>query len=138
MTESKGLFRSSVVAVFRGRGLGELARALALLPLLLACTVAVAQEMQVIDLQYRRADDVIPVLQPLLESGDAITGMDDKLFVRADPATLSRVMRGARGRRPPAAPAVDHRRTGLDGDRGRGRRMSAAPPRSRAATFRSA
>lgn len=92
MTESKGLFRSSVVAVFRGRGLGELARALALLPLLLACTVAVAQEMQVIDLHYRRADEVIPIVQPLLESGDALTGMDDKLFIRASPATLSRVM----------------------------------------------
>jgi len=67
------------------------ARAIPVLALLLSCGAALAQQMQVIDLQYRRADDLIPILQPLLEPGDAITGLDDKLFVRADPATMERV-----------------------------------------------
>jgi type II secretory pathway component GspD/PulD (secretin) len=59
---------------------------------LLACSAALAQEMQVIELHYRTADEVIPALQPLLDPGDALTGMDDKLFVRAAPAALTRVM----------------------------------------------
>jgi type II secretory pathway component GspD/PulD (secretin) len=66
-------------------------RSVALLLLLLACAAAIAQEMQIIELHYRTADEVIPVLQPLLDPGDALTGMDDKLFVRAGPAALMRV-----------------------------------------------
>ena len=67
-------------------------RSIAFLSLLLPCAAALTQEMQIIDLHYRRAEQVIPILQPLLDPGDALTGMDDKLFVRASPATLSRVM----------------------------------------------
>jgi type II secretory pathway component GspD/PulD (secretin) len=66
-------------------------KAIAPLLALLACSVALSQEMQVIDLHYRRADDVIPILRPLLDPGDALTGADDKLFVRAGPAALARV-----------------------------------------------
>jgi hypothetical protein len=100
MTEATRFFTGGLDDALRHRRLRSLARACALLPFLLACAVAVAQEMQVIDLHYRRADEVIPVLQPLLEPGDALTGMDDKLFVRAGPVTMSRVMQ--------AIEAVDH------------------------------
>jgi type II secretory pathway component GspD/PulD (secretin) len=58
--------------------------------LLLAGTVA-AQDMQIIDLQYRTAEQVIPILQPLLDPGDALTGLDDKLFLRASPAAQARI-----------------------------------------------
>lgn len=54
---------------------------------LIACPV-LAQSLEVIDLQYRKAAEVIPVLQPLLEQGGALTGQDYKLFVRASPANL--------------------------------------------------
>lgn len=67
-------------------------RAITLMLALLTCSTVAAQEMQVIDLHYRRADELMPIVRPLLEPGDALTGMDDKLFVRASPATLSRVM----------------------------------------------
>jgi type II secretory pathway component GspD/PulD (secretin) len=67
-------------------------RLIALLSLLLAGAPAFAQEMQVIELHYHTAGEVIPILQPLLDPGDALTGMDDKLFVRTSPATLARVM----------------------------------------------
>jgi type II secretory pathway component GspD/PulD (secretin) len=100
MTEATRFFPGDRDAALRHRRLRKLATACALLPLLLAGAVAVAQEMQVIDLHYRRADEVIPVLQPLLEPGDALTGMDDKLFVRAGPATLARVVQ--------AIEAMDH------------------------------
>jgi type II secretory pathway component GspD/PulD (secretin) len=65
---------------------------LIVLALALACPMRLtAQQMQVIDLHYRRAEEVIPVLEPLLAPGDALTGVDDKLFLRADPATTARI-----------------------------------------------
>jgi type II secretory pathway component GspD/PulD (secretin) len=46
------------------------------------------QSLTVIDLKYRTAAEVIPVLQPLVEQGGALTGQDYKLFVRASPANV--------------------------------------------------
>jgi hypothetical protein len=57
---------------------------------LIACPV-LAQSLQVIDLKYRTAPEVIPVLQPLLEQGGALTGQDYKLFVRTSPANLQQL-----------------------------------------------
>jgi type II secretory pathway component GspD/PulD (secretin) len=54
---------------------------------LIACPV-VAQSLEVIDLKYRTAAEVIPVLQPLVAEGGALTGQDYKLFVRTSPANL--------------------------------------------------
>ena len=53
--------------------------------------LAGAQDLQVIELRYRLADDVIPALQPLLEPGGVITGMDANLFVRTSPANLEQI-----------------------------------------------
>lgn len=47
-----------------------------------------AQSLQVIELRHRTAPEVIPVLQPLLEPGGALSGQDYKLFVRTSPANL--------------------------------------------------
>jgi len=58
---------------------------------LLTCLTARADEMEIIDLHHRRADDVIPIVPPLLESGGALTGADDKLFVRSSPANLAQI-----------------------------------------------
>jgi hypothetical protein len=58
---------------------------------LLTCLTALADEFEIIDLHHRRADDVIPIVLPLLESGGAITGADDKLFVRSNPANLAQI-----------------------------------------------
>lgn len=52
---------------------------------------AFAQSLQVIELHHRTAQDVIPVLQPLMKSGDALTGSDYQLFVRTDAATLTQI-----------------------------------------------
>lgn len=52
---------------------------------------AAAQELQIIELNYRLAEDVIPALQPLLESGGVISGMDAVLFVRTSPANLEQI-----------------------------------------------
>jgi hypothetical protein len=53
--------------------------------------VAGAQELQVIELRHRLAEQVIPALQPLLEPGGVITGMDGMLFVRTSPANLEQI-----------------------------------------------
>jgi hypothetical protein len=47
-----------------------------------------AQSLQIIDLRHRTAQEVIPILQPLLEPGAALSGQDYKLFVRAGDANL--------------------------------------------------
>ena len=57
----------------------------------LAGAPALADELEIIDLHFRRADDIIPIVRPLLESGGALTGADDKLFVRSSPANLAQI-----------------------------------------------
>lgn len=56
-----------------------------LLIALLAVATAHAQELQVIELHYRLADEVLPVLEPLLAPGGVLTGMDDRIFLRTTP-----------------------------------------------------
>jgi type II secretory pathway component GspD/PulD (secretin) len=57
----------------------------------LMVTLVWAQSLTVIDLKHRRAEEIIPVLQPLLEQGGALTGQDYKLFVRASPGNVAQL-----------------------------------------------
>jgi len=57
----------------------------------LACAVALAQELTIIELRHRRAEDVIPVVQPLVEPGGVVSGVDAKLLVRTSPANLTQI-----------------------------------------------
>jgi type II secretory pathway component GspD/PulD (secretin) len=57
----------------------------------LMTAVTWAQSLTVIDLKYRRAEELIPVLQPLLEQGGALTGQDYKLFVRTSGSNLAQL-----------------------------------------------
>ncbi|MEO8628864.1 MAG: secretin N-terminal domain-containing protein [Betaproteobacteria bacterium] len=67
--------------------------------LLLLCSgtpsalLAAAQVLEVITLGYRQADDVIPMLQPLLVPGGTITGMNNRLVVRTTPANMADLKR---------------------------------------------
>src|SRR5690606_38104769 len=54
----------------------------------LAFAPAFSQAPQVIELQYRTAEEIIPILQPLVEEGGALSGQDYTLFVRTSPANL--------------------------------------------------
>ena len=65
--------------------------AMALFSACLMVSTALAQGLEIIDLQYRTADEVIPILQPLLESGGALSGSDYKLFVRASSANVAQL-----------------------------------------------
>ncbi|HMN44883.1 MAG TPA: hypothetical protein PKE27_09935 [Povalibacter sp.] len=61
--------------------------------LCLVAWAAGAQSLEIIDLRYRTAAEVIPVLQPLVEPGGAISGSDYKLFVRASAANVTQIRR---------------------------------------------
>lgn len=58
---------------------------------LAALPPASAQELQIIELRHRLADEVLPILQPLLEEGGVLTGVDGLLFVRTSPANLEQI-----------------------------------------------
>ena len=52
-------------------------------------SLAQQQSVEVIELRYRSADEVMPILKPLLAPGGTISGLQDKLVVRTTPANLA-------------------------------------------------
>jgi type II secretory pathway component GspD/PulD (secretin) len=66
-----------------------IALALAWLSLLGPARAAEKQVLEVIPLGYRQAEDVIPMLRPLLAPGGTVTGMKNQLIVRTTPANLA-------------------------------------------------
>lgn len=67
---------------------------LQLMVVLGACLMAGAawaQSLEVIELKYRTAQEVIPILQPLVEPGGALSGTEYKLFVRASSANVAQL-----------------------------------------------
>jgi type II secretory pathway component GspD/PulD (secretin) len=84
---------------------------LRILVLCLVAAGATAQSLHVIELKYRTAQEVIPVLQPLVESGGALSGSDYKLFVRASAGNVAELRRVlAQLDRPPRQLLVSVRR----------------------------
>lgn len=59
-----------------------------LLTLLLAAGATQASELAVIELRQRPAEEIIPLIRPLLGPADAIVPNRNQLIVRADPATI--------------------------------------------------
>src|SRR5437762_952116 len=60
--------------------------------LALFATATLAQEtLEVIALKHRSAEQVIPILRPLLEPGGALTGQYNQLIVRTSPANLAQI-----------------------------------------------
>lgn len=65
--------------------------ALLLLAAAWPAAIAWSDALETITLHYRLAEDLIPVLQPLMPAGAAITGAGSVLLVRAEPAALEQV-----------------------------------------------
>ena len=63
---------------------------LGLAAVLLASAVR-ADSIATIQLQNRPAEEVIPIVEPMLGAGDAISGQGFKIFLRSSPETLARV-----------------------------------------------
>lgn len=70
-------------------------RALFTLALLCVAGVAHAQTtvLEVIPLRYRTAQEVIPIIQPMLSREGSVSGLQGQLIVRATPANLEEVKR---------------------------------------------
>ncbi|MDB5800368.1 MAG: hypothetical protein JWL63_1307 [Rhodocyclales bacterium] len=51
------------------------------------------QRLEIISLQYRLPEQVLPTLQSLLEPGGSISGAAGKLFVRTSPGNLAQIRR---------------------------------------------
>jgi type II secretory pathway component GspD/PulD (secretin) len=77
--------------VARSTVLVRLAAAIVAIASLLHPGVPDAQDLQVIELRFRLAEDILPALQPLLEPGGVLSGMDAVLFVRTSPANLEQI-----------------------------------------------
>ena len=56
-------------------------------------THAAEPELRVIPLKHRLADEVVPVVRPLLAPGESVSGMDSRLIVRATPRTFVQIER---------------------------------------------
>jgi len=52
-----------------------------------------ADSIELITLQHRMAEDLMPLIQPVLQPGDAISGSGSQLILRASPATQAQVQR---------------------------------------------
>lgn len=50
-----------------------------------------AQELEVIELKHRSADEVLPIIRPLLEPDEVANGMGYQLILRTSPATLAQI-----------------------------------------------
>jgi hypothetical protein len=64
---------------------------LAIAWLCLAASASRADELVTVPLQWRTAEDMIPLLQPLLPPGAVVTGAGNVLLLRADAATLAQL-----------------------------------------------
>ena len=57
--------------------------------LVIAMPALAGQQVEIIELHHRTVEDVLPVLQPLLEPGGALSGMSGQLIVRASERNLA-------------------------------------------------
>ena len=62
-----------------------------LIGLVLLVSSVQADSLTTIKLSNRQAHEIIPIVKPMLESGDAITGQGYKIFLRSSPQTLAQV-----------------------------------------------
>lgn len=58
---------------------------------LLLSPLAAANELEVIKLRHRSAEEILPVIRPLIEKGDVASGMNDQLILRTSPHNLEQI-----------------------------------------------
>lgn len=87
------------------------------------CAIGIVQgqALEVIPLQHRTAEQVLPVLQPLVEAGGTLTGMNDRLFLITSPRNRADIERVLAAIDTPATPLtirVTQDRQLVDSERG--------------------
>jgi len=68
-------------------------RRFVLLPLVLAPIIAAADEARIFYLKHRPAEEIIPIIRPLLGPNDLLNGTDYRLIIRAPDAKLEEIER---------------------------------------------
>ena len=53
-----------------------------------ACIHAAEMKLEVIPLHNRNADEIIPIIQPLVHEGGTVTGMNNQLIIKTTAANL--------------------------------------------------
>ena len=66
-------------------------RYLPILPALLCVSLLSADSITTLQLRNRPAMEVVPIIEPLLQPGDRISGQGFKIFLRASPQTITEV-----------------------------------------------
>lgn len=66
---------------------------LAALVLGMPCAAAQTPVLEVFTLKYRTAEQMIPVIQPMLKSGGSVSGLQNQLVVRTTPGNLEEIRR---------------------------------------------
>lgn len=61
--------------------------------ILLLFSAPVWAELEIIALKHRSAEEVLPVIRPLLDKGDAASGMNYQLILRTSPRNLEEIKR---------------------------------------------
>jgi type II secretory pathway component GspD/PulD (secretin) len=88
-------FRSDIVGGLAPSRMYSMHPAILLAVLLIALagitSVSRAESLETIPLSHRMAEDLLPILQPLLPPGSVLTGTGNVLLVRTDPATLEQL-----------------------------------------------
>ncbi len=64
---------------------------LAVMLLLNGLNVVWAQDMEIIELKHRSADEVMSIIRPLLDVDGSVSGMDYQLIVRTSPRNLEQI-----------------------------------------------
>ncbi|MDO8207793.1 MAG: hypothetical protein Q7T38_08240 [Gallionella sp.] len=68
-----------------------------ILILLITClfltTAACASELEIINLKHRNAEELIPIIRPLLDKDEMVSGMNYQLILRASPRNISQIKR---------------------------------------------
>lgn len=80
-----------------------------------------AQSLEVIPLKHRTVDEVLPALQPLVEPGGTLTGMNNRLFLMTSPRNRADIERALAAIDTPAARLiirVAQDRQAVESDRG--------------------
>jgi hypothetical protein len=60
---------------------------------LLLVTSAQGSELEIIDLKHRSAEELIPVIRPLLDKDEMVSGMNYQLILRASPRNIAQIRR---------------------------------------------
>lgn len=64
-----------------------------ILLMMLLTTGAGANELEVISLKHRSAEELIPVIRPLLDQDEMVSGMNYQLILRASPRNIAQIKR---------------------------------------------